>query len=183
MTMQPRSLARRLCSSICKGLPYSKQPRLEANTMLACALAPCPMQQALRRPQLFQCWHPAWHDSLNLRLNALSAAKGTNPTPVLDVAELQFLPHDKAACRHPTWHDSLNLGCPANMTTMLVDELESYGFEGALGSDEWNAQPVFLESFEVGNLKSASSITDIPLIQLLDEATAKVPDLTTTYSR
>ena len=69
------------------------------------------------------------------------------------------------------------------MTTMLVDVLESYGFSGSLGSDDWNAQPVFLESFEVGNLKYANSITDIPLIQLLDEAATKVPDLTTTYSR
>ena len=128
--------------------------------------------------QPLQCRHPTWHDSLHPGPRA-------QPPPAVSGMLLHSSAQlsSTAACRHPTWHDSLNLGCPANMTTMLVDMLESYGFSGALGSDDWNAQPVFLESFEVGNLKYAASITDIPLIQLLDEATTKVPDLTTTYSR
>ena len=69
------------------------------------------------------------------------------------------------------------------MTTMLVDVLESYGFAFPLGSDQWNDQPAFIESFEVGNLQYASTITELPLIQLIDEADLIVPDTGLPYSR
>ena len=69
------------------------------------------------------------------------------------------------------------------MTTMLVEVLESYGFAFPLGSDQWNDQPAFIESFEVGNLQHASTITELPLIQLIDEADLIVPDTGKPYSR
>ncbi len=59
--------------------------------------------------------------------------------------------------KHPTWFRSLGLPLEEPMVKALHDS----GFRGR------NA-PVFLQSFEIGNLKRLRGMTDLPLIQLLD---------------
>ena len=50
--------------------------------------------------------------------------------------------------------------------------LHRFGYSGPVNSKKWIAQPVFLQSFETGNLKWASSRTCIPLVQLMGDFTA-----------
>jgi len=59
--------------------------------------------------------------------------------------------------KHPTYFRNLNLP----MEQRLVDILNRNGYTGK------NA-PVFIQSFEVGNLKELNRLTDVPLVQLLD---------------
>src|SRR5262249_39815514 len=61
--------------------------------------------------------------------------------------------------KHPTFHAAT---LPAfNMDKLLVDTLHANGYHGPRA-------PVFIQSFEVGNLKDIRSMTDLPIIQLLD---------------
>lgn len=59
--------------------------------------------------------------------------------------------------KHPTYFDSIGL----SLEEPLVQILNENGY-----SDR-NA-PVFIQSFEVGNLKQLNALTDVPLIQLFD---------------
>ena len=59
--------------------------------------------------------------------------------------------------KHPTYHDSVGL----SLEEPLVDILKNNGY------DKENS-PVFIQSFEVGNLKELNTRIDVPLVQLLD---------------
>jgi glycerophosphoryl diester phosphodiesterase len=60
--------------------------------------------------------------------------------------------------KHPTYFRSL--GLPLEPPLLLA--LQKEGYEG-------RTAPVFLQSFEVGNLKELRNSTDLPIIQLLDD--------------
>lgn len=59
--------------------------------------------------------------------------------------------------KHPTWHHDLGLG----FEDKLVQILKKHGLNRA------NA-PVYIQSFELGNLKQLKKMTPVPLIYLLD---------------
>lgn len=59
--------------------------------------------------------------------------------------------------KHPTYFRQLGLPLEERM----VEALHAAGFRG-------REAPVFLQSFEVGNLKHLRTLTDLPLVQLLD---------------
>ena len=59
--------------------------------------------------------------------------------------------------KHPTYFRSI--GLPLEET--LVETLHAAGYQG-------RSAPVYLQSFETGNLKALRGKTDLPLIQLLD---------------
>ncbi|MBW4468446.1 MAG: esterase-like activity of phytase family protein [Pegethrix bostrychoides GSE-TBD4-15B] len=61
--------------------------------------------------------------------------------------------------KHPTYHDSIGL----SLEEPLVEILQENGLDQA-------DSPVFIQSFEVGNLKELNQIIDVPLVQLLDAA-------------
>ncbi|MBD2074655.1 esterase-like activity of phytase family protein [Phormidium sp. FACHB-592] len=58
--------------------------------------------------------------------------------------------------KHPTYHDSLGL----SLEEPLLTTLEQTGFT--------DSSRVYIQSFEVSNLKELNTKTDIPLVQLLD---------------
>ena len=58
--------------------------------------------------------------------------------------------------KHPSYFRSIGLPLEAR----LVEQLHANGYRGA-------DAPVFIQSFEVGNLKAIRAITDLPIIQLL----------------
>ncbi len=58
--------------------------------------------------------------------------------------------------KHPTYHDSVGL----SLEEPLVDILKKNDFT--------DPSRVFIQSFEVGNLKELNTLIDVPLIQLLD---------------
>lgn len=60
--------------------------------------------------------------------------------------------------KHPTYFDGIGL----SLEEPLVELLHRYGYRGE------NA-PVFIQSFEVGNLKALSGMTKLPLVQLLND--------------
>ncbi len=59
--------------------------------------------------------------------------------------------------KHPTYHDSIGL----SLEEPLVDTLKANGYDS-------KNSPVFIQSFEVGNLKQLNELTDVPLVQLYD---------------
>ena len=61
--------------------------------------------------------------------------------------------------KHPTYFQSIGLALEAPLLTTLT----ANGYQGA------NA-PVFIQSFEVGNLQDLSTKTDLPLVQLLNNS-------------
>jgi len=61
--------------------------------------------------------------------------------------------------KHPTWFRAL--GLPLEERLVLTLHRAGYAGRGA---------PVFLQSFETGNLRMLRQMTDLPLIQLLDES-------------
>jgi glycerophosphoryl diester phosphodiesterase len=61
--------------------------------------------------------------------------------------------------KHPTYHDSVGL----SLEEPLVDILKANGYNQ-------EDSPVFIQSFEVGNLKELNTLIDVPLVQLLDAA-------------
>ena len=70
--------------------------------------------------------------------------------------------------KHPSYFASIGLSHEKPMLELLA----KYGFAGA-------ADPVFIQSFEVGNLRALDKITDIRLVQLVSErgGPADMPDL------
>jgi glycerophosphoryl diester phosphodiesterase len=60
--------------------------------------------------------------------------------------------------KHPTYHDSIGL----SMEEPLVDVLHRNGYTSR------NA-PVFVQSFEVANLKELNEMTKVPLVQLISD--------------
>jgi glycerophosphoryl diester phosphodiesterase len=61
--------------------------------------------------------------------------------------------------KHPTYHDSVGL----SLEEPLVEILKANGLDKA-------DSPVFIQSFEVGNLKKLNELIDVPLIQLYGAA-------------
>lgn len=62
--------------------------------------------------------------------------------------------------KHPTYFQSLGLP----LEPSLIESLHSSGFQGPHA-------PVFIQSFEVGNLRRLAQLTSLPLIQLIGEET------------
>jgi glycerophosphoryl diester phosphodiesterase len=60
--------------------------------------------------------------------------------------------------KHPTYFDSIGLP----LEEPLVQALHSNGYRG-------RDAPVFVQSFEVGSLRRLRRMTDVPLVQLLDD--------------
>jgi glycerophosphoryl diester phosphodiesterase len=60
-----------------------------------------------------------------------------------------------------TKHPSYFAGIGLPMETVLVETLRNWGYRD-------RQSPVFIQSFEVANLKFLNTITDLPLIQLMD---------------
>ncbi len=67
--------------------------------------------------------------------------------------------------KHPTYFSSIGL----SLEEPLVATLNANGLTGALA-------PVFIQSFEVSNLQYLRTLTDVPLVQLYDEATVQPYD-------
>lgn len=67
--------------------------------------------------------------------------------------------------KHPTYFNSIGL----SLEKPLVATLNANGLTGV------NA-PVFIQSFEVSNLQYLRTLTDVPLVQLYDEATVQPYD-------
>ncbi len=63
--------------------------------------------------------------------------------------------------KHPTYFDNLDL----SMEEPLLQTLKRWGYVG-------RSAPVFIQSFEVGNLRDLSRMTRIPLIQLVSSSGA-----------
>lgn len=61
--------------------------------------------------------------------------------------------------KHPSYFASLGLA----MEAPLLEALERHGYAG-------RTAPVWLQSFEVGNLKALSRMTELPLVQLIEAA-------------
>jgi glycerophosphoryl diester phosphodiesterase len=59
--------------------------------------------------------------------------------------------------KHPTYFDGLDL----SLEEPLVEALEANGYEK-------KRDPVFIQSFEVGNLQDLNEMTEVPLVQLID---------------
>ena len=59
--------------------------------------------------------------------------------------------------KHPTWFRSIGLPLEAPLLTALKEA----GYRG-------RTAPVYIQSFEVGNLKALREATDLPLIQLME---------------
>ncbi len=59
--------------------------------------------------------------------------------------------------KHPTFHDNLGL----SLEEPLLGSLTAAGWNSA-------GAPVFIQSFEVSNLQQLNTLTDVPLIQLID---------------
>ncbi|MBD2058799.1 glycerophosphodiester phosphodiesterase [Oculatella sp. FACHB-28] len=67
--------------------------------------------------------------------------------------------------KHPTYFDSIGL----SLEEPLVETLNANGY---VGEDA----PVFVQSFEVGNLQLLNTLTDVPLVQLFSDADDKPYD-------
>jgi glycerophosphoryl diester phosphodiesterase len=67
--------------------------------------------------------------------------------------------------KHPSYFDSIGL----SLEEPLVETLNKNGYIG------FNA-PVFIQSFEVGNLQQLNQLTDVPLVQLFGGATERPYD-------
>ena len=60
--------------------------------------------------------------------------------------------------KHPSYFASLDLP----MESLLVQTLERYGYRG-------RTAPVFIQSFETANLRALRKLTELPLVQLVEE--------------
>src|SRR4028118_1036935 len=74
--------------------------------------------------------------------------------------------------KHPTYFKSVNLP----LEQRLVQVLSANGYTK-------RTDPVFIQSFEVGNLKELNSLTDLPLVQLMDDFGAKPYDFVVSGDR
>lgn len=81
--------------------------------------------------------------------------------------------------KHPTFFDSLNLECMngKSISHAVAEALDKHGFNNPYNSSAWREQPAYIQSFEVLNLQELHNISEIPLVQLLDEEIWVLPDL------
>lgn len=73
--------------------------------------------------------------------------------------------------KHPSYFASIGLPHEAPLLALL----DEYGYRG-------RAAPVFIQSFEVGNLKAIRGRSDLPLIQLMDAEGGPADDPALTYA-
>lgn len=73
--------------------------------------------------------------------------------------------------KHPGYFTSIGLPHEATLLAML----DRYGYRG-------RSAPVFIQSFEVANLKAIRARSDLPLIQLMDGEGGPADDAKTTYA-
>lgn len=83
---------------------------------------------------------------------------------IIDLAQSKSAQFDRTIgiypeTKHPTYFKSIGL----SLEKPLLANLQANGYQGA------NA-PVFIQSFEVSNLKELSTETDLPLVQLLNDS-------------
>ncbi|HEY9694356.1 MAG TPA: glycerophosphodiester phosphodiesterase [Oculatellaceae cyanobacterium] len=100
---------------------------------------------------------------------------------VIDLAKQKSLETNRTIgiypeTKHPTYFDNpayVNTVAPGpaslSLEEPLVDLLTANGYTTP-------DAPVFIQSFEVGNLQLLNSLTDVPLVQLFDASTAKPYD-------
>lgn len=74
--------------------------------------------------------------------------------------------------KHPTYFKSVNLP----LEQRLVQVLSANGYTK-------RTDPVFIQSFEVGNLKELNRLTDLPLVQLMDDFAEKPYDFVVSGDR
>ncbi|MEN3110051.1 glycerophosphodiester phosphodiesterase [Uliginosibacterium paludis] len=99
------------------------------------------------------------------------AYDGQSPVPTLDEVIDLVKRHEKQTGRliaiYPeTKHPSYFRGIGLPLEEKLVATLHAAGYHGKQAA-------VFIQSFEVGNLKYLRSLTDLPLVQLLDNPANK----------
>jgi glycerophosphoryl diester phosphodiesterase len=85
----------------------------------------------------------------------LELVAGVNARPERKGRPLGVYPETK----HPSYFDGLGLG----IERPLVEALRRHGFDRA-------DAPVFVQSFEVGNLRRLAGLTRVPLVQLVEPA-------------
>ena len=73
--------------------------------------------------------------------------------------------------KHPSYFAAIGLPHEAALLTILT----AYGYRG-------RSAPVFIQSFEVANLKALRAKSDLPLIQLIDAEGGPPDDAKTTYA-
>ncbi|WP_432768260.1 MAG: glycerophosphodiester phosphodiesterase [Sphingopyxis sp.] len=73
--------------------------------------------------------------------------------------------------KHPTYFAAIGLPHEAPLLALLA----KYGYRG-------RSSPVFIQSFEVANLKALRATSDLPLIQLLDREGGPADDPAATYA-
>lgn len=73
--------------------------------------------------------------------------------------------------KHPSYFASIGLPHEGPMLALL----DRFGYHG-------RSAPVFIQSFEVGNLKALRAKSDLPLIQLMDGEGGPADDATMTYA-
>lgn len=73
--------------------------------------------------------------------------------------------------KHPGYFAAIGLPHEAPLLALL----EKYGYRG-------RTAPVFIQSFEVGNLKAIRAKSDLPLIQLMDDEGGPADDPRTSYA-
>ncbi|EFJ14597.1 hypothetical protein SELMODRAFT_120066 [Selaginella moellendorffii] len=64
----------------------------------------------------------------------------------------------------------------------FMEILQKYGYKGKYKSDDWNKQPIFIQSFAPTSLMYISNITDSPKIFLIDDATVRTQDTNQSYA-
>lgn len=65
---------------------------------------------------------------------------------------------------------------------IFVETLLKNGYKGTYLSDEWRRQPLFIQSFAPTSLIYSSSLTNSPLILLIDDLTMPTQDTNQTYA-
>ncbi|GMH45298.1 hypothetical protein BSKO_13255 [Bryopsis sp. KO-2023] len=68
---------------------------------------------------------------------------------------------------YPQWTNSLDMMSGTSLEQLLLEVVEKKGYRGKMFSESWAAQPIFIQSMEVRNLKFLSGLTEIPLVQLV----------------
>eukprot|EP01025_Chloroclados_australasicus_P059104 TRINITY_DN7462_c0_g1_i2.p2 TRINITY_DN7462_c0_g1~~TRINITY_DN7462_c0_g1_i2.p2 ORF type:complete len:562 (+),score=38.65 TRINITY_DN7462_c0_g1_i2:117-1802(+) len=68
--------------------------------------------------------------------------------------------------QEPSWYDSLELVQSKQQTlaSIVMGILEDNNYQGAINSEEWSNQPIFIQSSNITYLRNMSSITELPLV-------------------
>jgi glycerophosphoryl diester phosphodiesterase len=95
----------------------------------------------------------------------LALLRGAEERRRVRARELGLPPPARVGVYPETKHPSYFAGLGLSMEERLVETLERYDYRGRQGR-------AFLQSFETGNLKALSRLTQLPLVQLIEAAGA-----------